>query len=89
MDEIKIKFDLSLPTDSNELPVPLMFARGYIREHILKCFEELATKGYGKFDRGSLGRGNFGKFLPNQSCPTNFSMEFKKKRRGRPRKTRG
>jgi len=81
-----INFDLSLPEDWDELPIPLMLARGYRRQHVVSCFEKLQELGYGKFERGSQGRGNVAKFVPNNKCPNEYSMFFTKKKRGRPRK---
>jgi len=85
-DSIRITFNLSLPSASKEITAPLMLARGYERKKILELFEKLQEEGFGKFDRGRQGRGNVAKFIPNDICPEEYTMEFVLKKRGRPKK---
>jgi hypothetical protein len=81
-------FDLSLPGGYIELPIPLLLARGYKKPNIVACFEELERRGFGKFDRGSQGRSKVGRFIPNETCPIEFAIDFQIKSPGRPKKMR-
>ena len=71
---IDILFNLELPFDKKELSVPLLLARKYSRKDIVACFVEMQEKGFGIFLRGSQGRNNFGKFIPNDKMPKSYLM---------------
>jgi len=83
---INITFDLTLPAGSEEIPIPLMLARGYNKQKSLELFEKLQEEGFGSFFRGKQGRGNVGSFTPNEKCPTEYTMTFIIKKKGRPKK---
>ena len=85
-DSISITFNLKLPAGSNEVEIPLLLARGYEKPKIIELFEKLQEEGFGDFFRGKQGRGNVGKFTPNDKCPEEYTMEFIVKKKGRPKK---
>ena len=85
-DSMSITFDLKLPAYSEEIQIPLMLARGYDKVKIIELFERLQVEGYGEFFRGKQGRGNVGKFTPNDKCPEEYTMTFIIKKKGRPKK---
>lgn len=83
---VTVTFNISLNIASKEITTPLMLARGYEKKRILELFERLQEEGFGDFDRGTQGRGNVAKFIPNDICPTEYTMDFVLKKRGRPKK---
>ena len=83
--ERPVKFNLTLPFNQNELPISLMLARGYSKSDIVSCFVELENNNFGVFDRGSQGKGHFGKFIPNGKIPQEYSLIFEVKKKGRPK----
>ena len=65
-----ITFDLT-----KELTMPnLSKVMGYSRQHVLALFEQLEKNEYGKYTRGSRGKGNCARFAPNDKCPSNFTI---------------
>ncbi len=84
--ENKIVFDLTLPVEQKELDLRLLEAKGYIRDNIKTCFEELEAKGFGIYKRGGLGRGNVAKFYPNDDCPKQYTILVELKKTGRIKK---
>ena len=82
----KIDFDLTTPKGQNYISIPLMLAKGYLKSDIITFFEYLENNNYGKFDRGSIGYGKFGKFFPNNDCPTKMEFEIEIKKRGKAKK---
>lgn len=81
-----VRFDLTPPLNQKEISIALLLARSYYKSDIVACFEELEKNGFGKFDRGSHGKGNFGKFIPNETAPKIYDMIFVVKKKGRPKK---
>ena len=63
-----------------------MLARNYTKNDIITCFEQLQMDGFGTFDRGSHGKGHFGKFIPNDKLLQEYIVAFEIKKRGRPKK---
>ena len=82
----KLIFNLALPFNQKELPIPLMLARGYSKPDVIACFEILEASDFGIFDRGAQGRGNVGKFIPNEKFPQEYMIEFDIKKPGRPKR---
>lgn len=82
----EVIFNLQLPHKQNELPIILMLARNYTRDDIVACFDDLEKNGFGKFDRGSRGKGHFAKFIPNDKMPQEYKMTIYVKPQGRPKK---
>lgn len=83
----KVEFNLEIPRGQDCLTIPLMLARGYSKSDVIKFFEYLESKQYGNFDRGSIGYGKFGKFIPNPNCPQCMDFEIELKKRGKTKKT--
>lgn len=75
-----INFDLRLPYGRNDLPVDLMIARQYNKQHILLCFEELSKIGFGDYIKGTQGRNNCARFIPNKNCPQTYELRLKPKK---------
>ena len=82
----EVVFDLTLPAEQIELDLRLMQARGYVVDNIKFCFEELEKNGYGVYKKGTLGRGNVSKFIPNITCPKEYKIDFILKSTGRTKK---
>jgi hypothetical protein len=87
MDIRKVNFDLSIPKGQSSITLPLMLARGYSKADVIHFFEHLEKINYGKFDRGSIGYGKYGKFIPNENCPNSLEFEIEIKKRGKVKKT--
>jgi len=81
----KVIFNLNLSFNQKELSIALMLARNYAKQDIIDCFVELEKNNFGIFNRGSQGKGHFGKFIPNDKMPQEYSIDFLIKKRGRPK----
>jgi hypothetical protein len=63
----------------NGITVVALTKLGYQRHEVEKLFEELENLGYGKYVRGSKGKGNCAYFEAGENCPTEYTMVFKVK----------
>lgn len=79
MDERIVIFNITLPYSQTELPISLMLARNYKKSDIVFLFEELENKGFGFYKRGTSGKGNGAKFIPNHLMPNSYTISFPKK----------
>jgi len=84
--DIKVIFNIAPHATSKEITIDLMLARGYEKKKALDLFIKLQEEGFGIFDKGKQGRGKVAKFIPNDKCPTEYTMIFVLKKRGRPKK---
>jgi hypothetical protein len=71
----QIKFEIA-----NKMTMPNLLEKGYRREDITTLFESLEGEGFGVYTKGSRGKGNFAYFTPNNSCPSEYVVESKRKR---------
>ncbi len=86
MVKIEQKILFKLNNGKAEVTLPDLLGMGHARAHVIALFETLEGEGAGEYRHGSKGRGQYSRFLKNDSCPTEYVLVLEEKPRGRRRK---
>jgi len=81
---VEKRITVDLGTDT-EISLPELMNNGYSRNHVVSLFTVLEELNFGKFIRGTRGRGQCAKFIKADNCPQEYTLVCLEKSRGRPK----